>query len=76
MADIKKNGVDIEEAGFVGKKGLSFSGALFKAIRRAPEKIPLAEYVIDISKASGISCRDLRPDIDWDFLKKQLLAEK
>lgn len=35
-----------------------------------PDRMPPAEYCPDIERQFGIRCEDMRPDVDWDYLRK------
>jgi DNA-binding transcriptional regulator YdaS (Cro superfamily) len=34
-----------------------------------PDKMPPAEYCPSIERATGVTCEELRPDVDWAFVR-------
>jgi DNA-binding transcriptional regulator YdaS (Cro superfamily) len=35
-----------------------------------PEKMPPADYCPDIERLTGVRCEDMRPDVDWTYLRQ------
>ena len=62
----KRNGTAKEFAGLVG-----IHEVLLSQLRNNQRKTP-AEICIEIERASNgkVRCEDLRPDVDWSYLRK------
>ena len=41
-----------------------------------PDRMPPAEYCPAIERQFGIRCEDMRPDVDWDFLRRTCRQKK
>jgi DNA-binding transcriptional regulator YdaS (Cro superfamily) len=41
-----------------------------------PDRMPPAEYCPAIERLFGIRCEDMRPDVDWDFLRRTCRQKK